>query len=221
LITIEAPWRISQRWSIPTQLFWGAAFLVSVPVFFQAPLVRAAPWLALVGTVGWLSLARQWERRPWGSLVWGFGLAWLCGSLYWGWVRWEPLWHLPMEALALPWALWAIARSPAHRVGGWFYLGSLVGTAVTDLYFWVVGLGPLWRIIARTEGEGLSPLLQQALALVRTDWGLTWGLLLGWWLLWLTWQGWRAGTPHHRAFAGAVGSTLLVDGLFAVVAALG
>ncbi|HEY9657520.1 MAG TPA: DUF3120 domain-containing protein, partial [Allocoleopsis sp.] len=38
-------------------LFAAAAFLVSVPVFIQAPLVRSLPWVSLGMTVGWLWLS--------------------------------------------------------------------------------------------------------------------------------------------------------------------
>ncbi|MEI6065662.1 MAG: DUF3120 domain-containing protein, partial [Pseudanabaena sp. ELA748] len=76
-------------------LVWFAGlFLVSVPVFVEAPLVRYAPWLSLICTVGWLAIAKHLQAdhktKLWGSLIWGFSLTWLCGSLYWGWLRWEP-----------------------------------------------------------------------------------------------------------------------------------
>jgi len=49
------------RWRIGSQKAWltfaAASFLVSVPVFIQAPLVRLLPWMSLVLTVGWLGLA--------------------------------------------------------------------------------------------------------------------------------------------------------------------
>ena len=71
----------------PHWQFWLASlFLVSVPVFFEAPLVRHAPWLSLICTVGWLAIAKHLQESPksklWGSLIWGFSLTWLCGSLY-------------------------------------------------------------------------------------------------------------------------------------------
>ena len=114
---------LSKHW----QIWFCSLFLVSVPVFFEAPLVRYAPWLSLIFTVGWLAIAKHLQSAPkselWGSLIWGFSLTWLCGSIYWGWLRWEPAYHVPVEALALPWAIWAIGK-PSHLVGGWFYIGS-------------------------------------------------------------------------------------------------
>jgi hypothetical protein len=84
----------------------AAVVLVSVPVFVQAPLVRLVPWLSLVMTLGWLLLSLQLLKRPaserWGDLLIGFTWTWLAGSVYWGWFRWEPLLHLPIEAIGLP-----------------------------------------------------------------------------------------------------------------------
>ena len=89
-----------------------SGFLVSVPVFLQAPLVRSFPWLSLALTVGWLIFAIALMRNPnpkiavWGVLFLGFSWSWLAGSIDWGWFRWEPLIHLPIEAIALPVAIW-------------------------------------------------------------------------------------------------------------------
>jgi hypothetical protein len=63
-----------QHW----QVWFAALFLVSVPVFFEAPLVRYAPWLSLICTVGWLAIAKHLQADPqsqtWGRVVWGGGL---------------------------------------------------------------------------------------------------------------------------------------------------
>ncbi|MEN9223444.1 MAG: DUF3120 domain-containing protein, partial [Thermostichus sp. BF3_bins_97] len=126
----------------------GAAVLVCLPVFLQAPLVRYAPWVSLVLSLGWLGLSlhlySQSRTRVWGDLLYGFTLTWLAGSLYWGWLRFEPLWHMPVEALGIP-VVWWGARQRFARIGTWFYLGSLWGTAITDLYIHSVGLLPEWR----------------------------------------------------------------------------
>ena len=93
----------------------AAVFLVSVPVFIQAPLVRNLPVVSLVGTLVWswlsLYLCQRDRTRVWGELLTGFTWTWLSGSLYWGWLRAEPLWHLPIEALALPLALWGLKKN--------------------------------------------------------------------------------------------------------------
>src|SRR6476469_6893616 len=156
--------RLSQTWA----MLVAAVFLVSVPVFVQAPLVRWFPELSLLLTGGWLGLSLILMARDrtqlWGDLLFGFTWSWLAGSIYWGWFRWEPLLHLPIEAIGLPVAIWCLVRQWG-KVGNFFYLGSLFGTVVTDLYFYIVDL-----------------------------------------------------IPHWWAFGGAVLSTILVDGLFWLVA---
>jgi hypothetical protein len=74
----------------PTLLFtmrskvWIAAvFLVVIPVFFQAPLVRSLPWLSFTMTGAWLlagvSLSSRASTRLWGDLIAGFSWTWLAG----------------------------------------------------------------------------------------------------------------------------------------------
>jgi Protein of unknown function (DUF3120) len=212
-----------------------AIFLVSVPVFFQAPLVRAYPWLSLLLTLGFLFgsawlLARP-NTRIWGDMLLGFTACWLAGSLYWGWLRWEPLLHLPIEAIALPLALWGL-RKNWYKFGIFFYLGSLLGTAVTDLYFYTVDVVPYWRQLMQVEiasAEQVRPILAAALAQVLSPGGIGWILILGFSLLLagilpLTSARVRLAHPHSLhwwGFSGAVLSTILVDGLFFLVAACG
>jgi hypothetical protein len=217
---------LSQHWRV-----WLASlFLVSVPVFFEAPLVRYAPWLSLICTVGWLAIAKQLQADPksnsesklWGSLIWGFSLTWLCGSLYWGWLRWEPAYHVPVEALALPWAIWAI-RNDSQRVGGWFYIGSLFGTAITDLYFYIAKLFPSWKALMQVESNIslAQPILKNALTLVETPWGMTWACILAALLLIIGNRAMRSPHLCYWAFGGAVLGTIFVDLLFFSVAILG
>ncbi|PZV14754.1 MAG: DUF3120 domain-containing protein [Pseudanabaena sp.] len=208
-------------------LVWLAAlFLVSVPVFFEAPLVRYAPWLSLICTVGWLAIAKQLriesKTQMWGSLIWGFSLTWLCGCLYWGWLRWEPAYHVLMEALALPWAIWA-TRQDSHRVGGLFYIGSLFGTAITDLYFYIAHLFPSWKALMQVESNIslAQPILKNALTLVETPWGMTWACILAALLLIIGNKAMRSPNLAYWAFGGAVLGTIFVDLLFFSVAVLG
>ncbi|MGY2838857.1 DUF3120 domain-containing protein [Thermostichus sp. MS-CIW-30] len=202
-----------------------AALLVSLPVFVQAPLVRYAPWVSLVMSLGWLGLSlhlySQSRTRLWGDLLYGFTLTWLAGSLYWGWLRFEPLWHMPMEALGIPIVWWGTRRRFA-RIGTWFYLGSLWGTAVTDLYIHSVGLLPEWRQAMQFDRleQAVVP-FRAALDKMATPWGLGWGIGLGLLLLGVgLWRVQGSRRLHHWAFAGAVLNTLLVDGLFGWGAAL-
>jgi hypothetical protein len=210
---------------IGTRQYWlmlaAACFLVSIPVFVQAPLVRQLPLLSLVMTLGWvwlgLMLLKRESTQVWGDLLLGFSWSWLAGSIYWGWLRWEPLIHLPVEAIGLPFALWGLSRGWG-KIGNLFYLGSLFGTALTDVYFYVADLIPHWRQVMRVEPELARPIFQNALAQVQTPWGISWVialmgtlLIVGLWGLGKKQLGWWA-------FSGAVLSTILVDSLFWVAA---
>ncbi len=216
---------ILNLWKIATQqtslIFAAAVFLVSVPVFIEAPLVRSLPWVSLGLTGFWVWLSFSFMSRPatylWGDLLYGFSWSWLAGAIYWGWLRWEPLWHLPVESIGLPVAVWCLWRNWG-KVGNWFYLGSLLGTVITDVYFYLVDLMPYWRQIMRVEPEAISPILQAAVAQVQTPWGQAWALILASVLLGIGMIPLRMGQKHWYAFSGAVLSTILVDCLFLVAA---
>lgn len=199
-----------------------------MPVFVQAPLVRFAPWVSLIATLGWLGVSLhlmsvpRWNIR--GSLLYGFSLSWLAGSLYWGWLRAEPLLHMPVEAIALPIALWGLWRGFA-RIGNYFFLGSLFGTAITDLYIHTVGLLPHWRgvMLAQMSDRPLNAaqLLDSALTQMHSLEGIICAILLGCLLMAVGLMGLHYASMASRrqslawwAFSGAVLSTLLVDGLF-------
>lgn len=213
--------KASQVGNIYWLILAAASFLVSVPVFVQAPLVRQLPLLSLVMTLGWvwlgLMLLKRESTQIWGDLILGFSWSWLAGSIYWGWLRWEPLIHLPVEAIGLPFALWGLSKGWG-KVGNLFYLGSLFGTALTDVYFYVVDLIPHWRQVMLVDPELARPIFQNALAQVQTPWGISWVialmgtlLIVGLWGLGKKQLGWWA-------FSGAVLSTILVDSLFWVAA---
>jgi len=206
------------------QVFGAAAFLVTVPVFFQAPLVRSMPWVSLFLTIGLLitslKLLKNSNWAIWGDLLLGFTLTWLTGGLFWGWLRWEPFLHLPIESLAVPLAIWCLQRGKGP-IGNWFYLGSLLGTAMTDGYFYIMGLIPSWRQLMLVEEESLAiPVLQNALNIVKTNTGISWIIILASVLLVLGLFPLRSPQLHWWAFAGAVLSTILVDGVFFLVANL-
>lgn len=203
-------------------MFLVAAFLVSVPVFFQAPLVRSLPWLSLLLTgvlaLFMRSLWQQPDTRGLGDLMAGFTLTWLAGSIYWGWFRWQPLLHLPIEALALPLALWGIWRVK-NPIAHWFYLGSLLGTALTDLYFYLVGLIPHWRQLMVAPPAQAPDILNAALQKMQTSWGIGCAIAVVSLLIVVgTVPLMRSPRLHHWAFSGAVLTTVLVDGLFLVAA---
>ena len=211
------PNRARQAWRV----FGAASFLVSVPVFFQAPIVRSFPWLSLIFTLVWLVWGWWLYQRPqirWrGDILLGFSWSWLAGSIYWGWLRWEPLIHIPVESIGLPFALWFIWRGWG-KIGNYFYLGSLLGTAITDLYFYLTGLIPYWRKLMSVEPALASPIFKSALAAIQTPWGISWAVVLVNILLGVSLWSLRKDELHWWAFAGAVLSTILVDSLFWIAA---
>ncbi|BDA72828.1 hypothetical protein CAL7716_069940 [Calothrix sp. PCC 7716] len=219
LYTSTAP--VSLVPPITLLIFGAAVFLVSVPVFIEAPLVRALPTLSLGLTGFWMwlsfSLMSHYKTYIWGDLLYGFSWSWLAGSIYWGWLRWEPLWHLPVEAIGLPFAIWCLQRNWG-KVGNWFYLGSLFGTVVTDIYFYLTNLIPYWRQIMYVEPEAVPGILQAALVQVQTPIGQLWGVILGVVLLTVGILPLARHRNHWFAFGGAVLSTILVDMLFLAAA---
>jgi hypothetical protein len=156
----------------------------------------------------------------WGDLLLGFSWSWLAGSIYWGWWRWEPSIHLPIEAIALPFALWGISRRWG-MVGNSFYLGSLLGTAITDMYFYITGLIPFWRQLMFVDPELAGSIFQGAISQILTPWGIAWAIVCANLLMGLGfWAMQRSYRACEWAFAGAVLSTILVDSLFWVAALL-
>ncbi|MGQ4648410.1 DUF3120 domain-containing protein [Lyngbya aestuarii] len=204
-------------------LFAAASFLVSVPVFVQAPLVRQLPWLSLLLTFAWVWWALRLLKRPvthvWGDLLLGFSWSWLAGSIYWGWLRGEPYYHLPIEAIGLPFALWGLWRGWG-RVGNLFYLGSLFGTVLTDVYFYITALIPHWRQVMQVEPALVAPIFHSALGQVQTPWGISWAVVLVGTLLLVGLWSLTKEQVCWWAFSGAVLSTILVDSLFWVAASL-
>ncbi len=208
-----------QAWRV----FLTASFLVSVPVFFQAPIVRLYPKISLILTLFWVGLGWLLYCRPqsrwWGDITIGFSWSWLAGSIYWGWLRSEPLIHIPIESIGLPFALWCIWRGWG-KIGNFFYLGSLLGTAITDLYFYLTDVIPYWRklMLVDIDPDLAAPILKSALAQVQTAWGISWAIVLVNILLAVSWWSLRKSELHWWAFAGAVLSTILVDSLFLIAA---
>lgn len=204
-------------------VFAAAVFLVSVPVFIEAPLVRVLPWLSVALTALWVWLSKILMSRSatyiWGDLLLGFSWSWLAGSIYWGWLRWEPLWHLPVESIGLPFAIWCLYRNWG-KVGNWFYFGSLLGTVLTDIYFYIVDLIPYWRQIIVVEPEAASPILRAALLQVQTPYGEAWAIVLAVVLLSVGIIPLKYKQLHWYAFSGAVLSTILVDSLFLIAAVI-
>ena len=214
-------------WRLRLQGTWGvfltSAFLVSVPVFLEAPLVRNYPVFSVFCTLFWVSLGLILIQRPqsqiWGDLLLGFSWSWLAGAIYWGWFRWEPAIHLPIESIGIPIAVWCLWRG-VGKIGSLFYLGSLLGTAITDLYFYQVGLVEYWQQLMKIDPSLATPILQQAIAQVRTPWGIAWAVVLVNFLLAVGIMSLGTKKLHWYAFSGAVLTTIVVDSLFLWVASV-
>lgn len=204
-------------------IFLASAFLVSVPVFFQAPLVRFQPWVSLLMTFIWLFgglyALRQPTHKLWGDLAIGFSWTWLAGSLYWGWLRENPYVHLPVEAIGLPIVIILISQTHL-KTGSYFYLGSLLGTAITDLYFYWVNLIPYWRQVMTVEPTAAGSVLQAALLQIENPIAVSRALVLLIALICIGTLALKSNQTHWWAFAGAVVSTILVDALFLLAAIL-
>ncbi|MGB3788667.1 MAG: DUF3120 domain-containing protein [Phormidesmis sp.] len=207
--------------STRSQAFAAAAFLVAVPVFIQAPLVRLVPQVSLAMTAIWLflgwKLLQKDDTQLWGDLTVGFSWTWLAGAVYWGWFRWDPYVHLPIEAIGLPVVL-ILLRYGKAKIGNYFYLGSLLGTAITDLYFYCVGLIPYWRALMIGPPEQAGTVLHSALLRMETYQGVGCAIVLLSLLMMLGTIPLRSHSTQWWAFSGAVLSTILVDSLFFVAA---
>ena len=201
--------------------FLAAAFLVSVPVFIQAPLVRLQPWVSLSITLVWLLSGLYMLRQPtlklWGDLAIGFSWTWLAGSLYWGWLRDNPYVHLPVEALGLPIVIILISQNRL-KVGSYFYMGSLLGTVITDLYFYWVDLIPYWQQVMQVEPTAAGAGLQAALRHIENPIAVIRALVLLSVLVIMGTLSIKSDKVYWWAFSGAVLSTILVDALFLVAA---
>ncbi|BAZ44681.1 hypothetical protein NIES4102_16930 [Chondrocystis sp. NIES-4102] len=206
------------------RVFFTASFLVSVPVFFQAPIVRLFPLASVILTSFWIGLGwflYKKQNHWWGDILLGFSWSWLAGSIYWGWFRSEPLIHIPIESIGLPFALLCLGRGWG-KIGNFFYLGSLLGTTITDLYFYLTDVIPYWRQLMTVDLDPAlaSPILKAALAQTQNLWGISWAIVLINILLAISWWSLKKTELHWWAFAGAVLSTILVDSLFGLAAYL-
>jgi len=200
-----------------------AALLVLLPVFLQAPWVRASPMGATLFTPGLLALGVLLERRgqgPWsaiGAMLVGFAGSWLGGSLFWGWWRVHPLWHLPIEGFAIPLALGGLGSR--WRLAGAFYLASLLGTAATDGVMALTGVIHLWPQVVEAPLSEAGVLLRQAGEAVLQPMALGLIGLSGTVLLAVCRWLWPQGLAG-RVAAATLATTLLVDGIFLAAALL-
>jgi len=208
-------------WAAPLSAL--AAALVVVPVFLQAPWVRLHPSSATLFTAVILAtgVLLEWRGpgrwRGFGPLLVGFSGSWLAGCLFWGWCRLHPLWHLPIEAFALPLALAGLRGR--WRNAALFYLASLLGTACTDGAMALTGVMPLWpQVLSAPVAEAPVLLHQAALQVLQpAPLALVLGLAVA--LTLLARRCRRSGAGGRLAAATLV-TTVLVDGLFLIAALL-
>jgi hypothetical protein len=200
-----------------------AALLVVLPVFLQAPWVRASPMGATLFTPGLVALGVVLQRRgqgPWsaiGAMLVGFAGSWLGGSLFWGWWRVHPLWHLPIEGFALPLAIGGLGSR--WRLAGAFYLASLLGTAATDGVMALTGVMHLWPQVVEAPLSEAGVLLQQAGEEVLQPMALALIGLSGTAILAVCCWLWPQGLAG-RVAAATLATTLVVDGIFLAAALL-
>lgn len=200
-----------------------SGLLVTLPVFVQAPWVRHDPFSATAFTALLLTIALLLahsddpQRRRAGELLVGFCGSWLAGSLFWGWARLHPVYHLPLEALALPLALAGL--SSRWRLACGFYLGSLLGTAATDAGILLTGLMPLWPQALAAAPQQAGELLRLGAEAVLRPGSLLVIAGLGVSLIQLSRWCWRQGDTGRVAGA-ALATTLAVDGLFVLLSLL-
>ena len=85
--------------------------------------------------------------------------------------------HLPIEALGLPMVI-ILMRYGKAKIGNYFYLGSLLGTAITDVYFYCVGLIPYWKALMMRPPAEAGGILHSALLRMETYQGVGCAIVL-------------------------------------------
>jgi len=137
--------------------------MVVLPVFVQAPWVHVFPFSAFIFSfiiffLGFYLL--NFSTEKWtsvGSLLVGVSWSWLGGCLFWGWLRGHPVWHLPVESIALPIAI-SLLESRL-KIGAGFYLASLLGTAFTDVMIVLTGVMKSWPEVVEAPFSEASTIL--------------------------------------------------------------
>ena len=137
--------------------------MVVLPVFVQAPWVHVFPFSAflfsfIIFFLGFYLLKFCSDRWSYvGSLLVGVSWSWLGGCLFWGWLRAHPVWHLPVESIALPIAVSLLKTR--WGIGASFYLASLLGTAFTDVMIVLTGVMKAWPQVVEASFSEASKIL--------------------------------------------------------------
>ena len=198
--------------------------MVVLPVFVQAPWVHVYPFSAflfsfIIFFLGFYLL--RFSTQKWsvvGSLLLGVSWSWLGGCLFWGWLRAHPVWHLPVESIALPIALTLL--NTRWKIGASFYLASLLGTALTDLMIVLTGVMKSWPEVVEAPFSKASEILSLTAVKLLTPFSLTSIFIAAILIIWIAnWMN-KQSRIHPEACdawlvsSAALTTTLWVDGLF-------
>jgi hypothetical protein len=105
------------------------------------------------------------------------------------------------------------------RLGAWFYLASLLGTALTDGLIALTGLMPFWPPIVQAPPAAAAALLRDAAQTLLHPSPLAALALTAGWILLLALR-LQTGDEARKVAATTLASTLAVDGVFLGVALL-
>ena len=211
----------------PSLRFWSSFFVI-LPIFFQAPWVRYQPISALAFTVVIVSLSiflyLNFSRKfvIVGSLMLGVAGSWFGGSLFWGWLSSHPILHIPVEAVALPLALFGLRTK--WKIGSSFYIASLFGTAMTDLVIFFTGIMDQWMKVVNADPD-LAPLILQQTSQTLINFKPILIISIAGLILWLIANSLSKNalinSSNQRSLLVAsyvLQTTLIVDGIFVVLA---
>ena len=214
--------------SKPASLRFWSSFFVILPIFFQAPWVRYQPISALAFTVVIVSLSiflyLNFSRKfvIVGSLMLGVAGSWFGGSLFWGWLSSHPILHIPVEAVALPLALFGLRTK--WKIGSSFYIASLFGTAMTDLVIFFTGIMDQWMKVVNADPD-LAPLILQQTSQTLINFKPILIISIAGLILWLIANSLSKNalinSSNQRSLLVAsyvLQTTLIVDGIFVVLA---
>ena len=216
--------------SKPISLRLWSSFFVILPIFVQAPWVRAEPLSALCFTFAIILLAfvlNQKESDKWfivSSLLIGVSGSWLGGCLFWGWLSPFPILHIPVEAVVLPLAL--IGLGTNWKIGSSFYISSLFGTAVTDITIFLIGVMDQWREVITADSETAPLILQKTsenLIQIKSLAIIFFVALILWLISKEIFDSASINTTNGKALlvsSYVIQTTLIVDGIFIFLAIL-
>ncbi len=198
--------------------------MVVLPVFVQAPWVHVHPFSAflfsfIIFFLGFYLLnfcGEKWSDV--GSLLLGVSWSWLGGCLFWGWLRSHPVWHLPVESIALPIAISLL--NTRWKIGASFYLASLLGTAFTDVMIVLTGVMKSWPEVVEEPFSEASKTLSLTANQLLEPFSLISISIAALLIIWIAnWMNKRskidlAFCDAWLVSSAALTTTLWVDGLF-------